>query len=41
MRPFPTLTIAREVTDIEDFKFDDFVLNDYKPHDKIAMDMAV
>ncbi|XP_065207940.1 thymidylate synthase [Planococcus citri] len=41
MRPFPTLTIAREVTSIEDFKFEDFVLNGYNPHGKINMEMAV
>lgn len=41
MRPFPTLTIAREMTHIEDFKFEDFVLNGYNPHGKINMEMAV
>lgn len=41
MRPFPTFTINREVTNIEDFKFDDFTLHNYNPHGKIAMDMAV
>ncbi len=41
MRPFPTLTINRSVADIEDFKFEDFQLNDYNPHEKISMDMAV
>lgn len=41
MRPFPTISINRKVTDIDDFKFDDFVISDYNPHEKIAMDMAV
>jgi len=40
-RPFPTLTIKRKVTDIEDFTFDDFHLDNYKPHPKIKMEMAV
>lgn len=40
-KPFPTLKFARKVTDIEDFKFEDFVLSDYNPHPKIAMEMAV
>lgn len=41
MRPFPTLTINREVTDINDFKYDDFTLHNYNPHEKIKMEMAV
>ncbi|KAL1459395.1 hypothetical protein WDU94_011380 [Cyamophila willieti] len=41
LRPFPTLKIAREVKNIEDFQFDDFVLENYKPHPKIEMQMAV
>lgn len=40
-RPFPTLTINREVESIDNFKFDDFVLNDYNPYPKIYMEMAV
>jgi thymidylate synthase len=40
-RPFPTLAIRRRVENIEDFKFDDFVVSDYDPHPKIAMEMAV
>ncbi|KAK6637373.1 hypothetical protein RUM44_007789 [Polyplax serrata] len=40
-RPFPTLTITRTVTDINDFKFEDFKLEDYNPYPKIQMDMAV
>ncbi|XP_057289301.1 thymidylate synthase-like [Hydractinia symbiolongicarpus] len=40
-RPFPTLTFKRKITNIDDFTFDDFQLDDYKPHPKIKMDMAV
>jgi len=41
-RPFPKLVIKRpEITDICDFKFEDFELIDYNPHPRIAMEMAV
>ena len=40
-RPFPTLSIKRKITSIDDFTFDDFELVGYKPHAKIAMEMAV
>eukprot|EP01023_Acetabularia_acetabulum_P029792 TRINITY_DN28077_c0_g2_i4.p1 TRINITY_DN28077_c0_g2~~TRINITY_DN28077_c0_g2_i4.p1 ORF type:complete len:548 (-),score=51.56 TRINITY_DN28077_c0_g2_i4:223-1866(-) len=40
-RHFPVLEIKRRVTDIEDFKFDDFELIGYKPNAKISMAMAV
>lgn len=40
-RPYPTLTIKRKVDSIDDFTMDDFVLEGYKPHPKIPMDMAV
>ncbi|XP_005109348.1 thymidylate synthase [Aplysia californica] len=40
-RPFPKLIIKRKVTNIEDFKADDFEIVDYKPYNKIKMDMAV
>ena len=40
-RKFPTLAFARQVTNIDDFTFEDFVLTGYKPHPKIAMDMAL
>lgn len=40
-RPFPKLHFARTVESIEDFTYEDFVLKDYKPHPKIAMEMAV
>lgn len=40
-RPFPKFKIARTVSDIDDFKSDDFVIEGYEPHPKISMDMAV
>uniref|UniRef100_H2YU26 Thymidylate synthase n=1 Tax=Ciona savignyi TaxID=51511 RepID=H2YU26_CIOSA len=40
-RPFPTLKFAREIHDIDDFTMDDFILEGYKPHRKIEMEMAV
>lgn len=41
LRQFPTLKIKRDVQNIEDFKYDDFVLENYNPHPKIDMEMAV
>ena len=40
-RPFPTLTIARNVSDITNFKLEDFAVENYTPHGKIAMQMSV
>ncbi|XP_033646211.1 thymidylate synthase-like [Asterias rubens] len=40
-RPFPTLKIKGKVTNIDDFTMDNFEICDYKPHPKIAMEMAV
>jgi thymidylate synthase len=40
-RPFPTLQIKRDVTNIDDFKAEDFELVGYNPLGKIAMEMAV
>lgn len=40
-RPFPTLHIRRQVSNIEDFTVDDFVLTGYNPHPKLSMPMAV
>lgn len=40
-RSFPKLKIKRHVTDIDDFKFEDFEITDYNPHGKIAMKMSV
>lgn len=38
---FPTLTFAREIDDIDDFKYEDFILEGYKPQSKIEMKMSV
>ena len=40
-RPFPTLTINPEKKDIDSFVYSDFTIDGYKPHGKIAMEMAV
>lgn len=40
-RRFPTLKFKRQVEKIEDFTFDDFLIEDYNPHPKISMEMAV
>lgn len=41
LKPFPTLNIIRTVNNIEDFRYEDFVLENYKPHPPINMEMAV
>ena len=40
-RAFPTLDIADTVKSVEGCTFADLTLNDYKPHGKIEMKMAV
>ncbi|NXV72636.1 TYSY synthase, partial [Atlantisia rogersi] len=40
-RPFPKLRILRKVEDINDFKAEDFQIEDYNPHPPIKMEMAV
>lgn len=40
-RPFPQLSITRRVTDIDDFKFEDFNIIGYNPYPNIKMEMAV
>ena len=40
-RPFPQVSIARSVGDIDGFAFEDFVLEGYNPHPALAMKMAV
>jgi thymidylate synthase len=37
----PRLTFARRIGDIGDFRFEDFVLTDYRPHPHIAAPVAV
>jgi thymidylate synthase len=39
--PLPRLTFARRIGDIGDFRFEDFVLTDYRPHPHIAAPVAV
>lgn len=40
-RPMPKLRFARTVTDIDDFKFADFILEDYNPYPKLKMGLAI
>ncbi|XP_060537990.1 thymidylate synthase [Pantherophis guttatus] len=40
-RPFPKLKILRKVENINDFRADDFEIEDYHPHPAIKMEMAV
>lgn len=37
----PTVTLNTEVTSIDDFKLEDFVLHDYEPQEAIKAEMAV
>jgi thymidylate synthase len=37
----PTLVIKRKVTDINDFKFEDFELQNYNSHPAIKADVAI
>jgi len=36
-RPFPTMTINPEVTDIFDFTPEDFIISDYNPHEEMKI----
>jgi len=40
-RSFPKLRIKKVINSFQDLSYDDFELIDYKPHPKIAMEMAV
>ncbi|CAI2182661.1 15429_t:CDS:2 [Funneliformis geosporum] len=40
-KPFPHLEFKREINDIDDFKYSDFIITDYKPHAQIKMKMSV
>ena len=40
-KTFPTLKFKRELKNIDDFVMEDFVLENYQCHGKIAMKMAV
>lgn len=39
-KPFPTLKLNPDITDIDDFSFDDFELVDYNPHKTLRADIA-
>lgn len=38
---FPTLRFARDIDSIDDFKYEDFILENYSPQSKIDMKMSV
>lgn len=40
-REFPTLSFARPINNIDDFREEDIILNNYNPHARIPMIMAV
>ena len=40
-RAFPHLNFRRKIDNINDFKYDDFIINDYVPHPQIKMKMSV
>uniref|UniRef100_A0A7S3NDE8 Bifunctional dihydrofolate reductase-thymidylate synthase n=1 Tax=Aureoumbra lagunensis TaxID=44058 RepID=A0A7S3NDE8_9STRA len=40
-KPFPKLSINPDITDIDQFSFEDFTIHDYNPHPKIPMKMAI
>ncbi len=41
LRPLPTLRIARQVTSLYDFRYEDFVIEGYDPHPAIKAPVAV
>jgi thymidylate synthase len=40
-RPLPKMTISCKVENIEDFRYEDFELSNYKPHPAIKAEVAV
>jgi thymidylate synthase len=40
-RPLPTMTLNPAVTDLFAFKYEDFTLSNYNPHDPIKFEIAV
>jgi len=40
-RPFPRMRLARRAASIDDYRIDDFVVEDYSPHPPIKADVAV
>lgn len=41
LRPSPYLRIARDVANIDDFRYSDFIVEEYDPHPSIKMTVAV
>lgn len=39
--PAPTFKFGRKIGDIDDFKYEDFIINNYQSHPAIKMDVAV
>lgn len=40
-KQFPVLNFKRTVTSIEDFKYEDFEIQNYVSHPAVKMDMAI
>ncbi|MEC9054380.1 MAG: thymidylate synthase, partial [Verrucomicrobiota bacterium] len=40
-RPLPTMRINPEVRGIDDFRFEDFILENYDPHPHIKAEVSV
>lgn len=40
-RPFPRMRLARQPASIDDYRIDDFLVDDYSPHPPIKADVAV
>jgi len=40
-RPLPTLRFARDVRSIEDFRYEDIIIENYNPHPHIKGEVAV
>jgi len=40
-KPLPTMTINKDVKDINDFKYEDFTLSNYDPHPLIKGKVSV
>jgi len=40
-RPLPRMILNKDVTDLFSFKYEDFTLEGYDPHERIKFDIAV
>jgi thymidylate synthase len=40
-KAFPHLEFRREINNIDDFRYDDFIISGYEPHPQIKMKMSV